>query len=117
MAGPARGDRRYSLSAALRLRVTLSSVRWLSSALDRLQHLPQFPERRRLGCNLESLHMDLREDMDRGASPTAAIIDSRSVKPSEKATSLGVRPRKVESRESLVIRWPHQFAGGFNVDA
>ncbi|MGH6823671.1 MAG: transposase [Methylocella sp.] len=28
----------------------------------------------------ERLHMDLREDMGREASPTAAIIDSQSVK-------------------------------------
>jgi transposase len=32
----------------------------------------------------ERLHMDLREDMGREASPTAAIIDSQSVKSVEK---------------------------------
>jgi transposase len=30
------------------------------------------------------LHMDLREDMEREASPTAAIIDSQSLKSAEK---------------------------------
>jgi putative transposase len=32
----------------------------------------------------ERLHMDLREDMEREASPTAAIIDSQSVRSAEK---------------------------------
>lgn len=32
----------------------------------------------------ERLHMELREDMEREASPTAAIIDSQSVKSAEK---------------------------------
>ncbi len=32
----------------------------------------------------ERLHMELREDMEREASPTAAIIDSQSVKATEK---------------------------------
>ena len=33
----------------------------------------------------QRLHMDLREDMEREASPTAAIIDSQSLKSAEKA--------------------------------
>jgi transposase len=33
----------------------------------------------------ESLHMDLREDLGREASPTAAVIDSQSLKSVEKA--------------------------------
>jgi putative transposase len=32
----------------------------------------------------ERLHMDLREDMGREASPTAAVIDSQSVRSAEK---------------------------------
>jgi len=32
----------------------------------------------------QRLHMDLREEMEREASPTAAIIDSQSLKSSEK---------------------------------
>jgi transposase len=32
----------------------------------------------------EQLHMELREDMEREASPTAAIIDSQSLKSAEK---------------------------------
>lgn len=32
----------------------------------------------------QELHMDLREDMEREASPTAAIIDSQSLKSAEK---------------------------------
>jgi hypothetical protein len=31
----------------------------------------------------ESLHMDLREDLGREASPTAAVIDSQSLKSAE----------------------------------
>jgi len=32
----------------------------------------------------QRLHMDLREEMEREASPTAAIVDSQSLKSSEK---------------------------------
>lgn len=32
----------------------------------------------------QRLHMDLREDMEREASPTAAVIDSQSLKSAEK---------------------------------
>ena len=32
----------------------------------------------------DSLHMDLREDLGREASPTAAVIDSQTVKSAEK---------------------------------
>ena len=68
--------------------MALSSARGFSTALDGLQHFPQFPEGRRVGRNLadaiwQRLHMDLREDMEREASPTAAIIDSQSLKSAE----------------------------------
>ncbi len=36
----------------------------------------------------EHLHMELRENMEREASPTAAIIDSQSVKSAEKGAAL-----------------------------
>ena len=36
----------------------------------------------------ERLHMELREDMEREASPTAAIIDSQSVKSAEKGAAM-----------------------------
>jgi putative transposase len=36
----------------------------------------------------ERLHMDLREDMEREASPTAAVIDSQSVKSAEKGAAM-----------------------------
>ncbi len=36
----------------------------------------------------ERLHMDLREDIEREASPTAAVIDSQSVKSAEKAAAM-----------------------------
>jgi len=36
----------------------------------------------------ERLHMDLREDMEREASPTAAVIDSQSVRSAEKGAAM-----------------------------
>ncbi len=36
------------------------------------------------GAIWESLHMDLRESLGRQASPTAAVIDSQSLKSAEK---------------------------------
>jgi putative transposase len=36
------------------------------------------------GAIWEQLHMELREDVDREANPTAAIIDSQSLKSAEK---------------------------------
>jgi len=39
----------------------------------------------------ECLHMELREDMAREASPTAAIIDSQSLKSAEKGGAMTVR--------------------------
>lgn len=36
----------------------------------------------------EQLHMELREDMEREASPTAAIIDSQSLKSAEKGAAM-----------------------------
>jgi putative transposase len=38
----------------------------------------------------ERLHIELREDMDREASPTAAIIDSQSLKSAEKGAAMTV---------------------------
>jgi putative transposase len=40
------------------------------------------------GAIWEQLHMELREDVDRDASPTAAIIDSQSVKSAEKGAAM-----------------------------
>jgi len=40
------------------------------------------------GAIWEQLHMELREDMDREANPTAAIIDSQSVKSAEKGAAM-----------------------------
>ena len=36
----------------------------------------------------DKLRMELREDMERDASPTAAILDSQSVKSAEKGTAM-----------------------------
>ena len=36
----------------------------------------------------DKLRMELREDMERDASPTAAILDSQSVKSAEKGAAM-----------------------------
>ena len=82
--GHARGDERDLLSVADRLPLALSAARSVSAALDRLQHFPQVPARRRVGADLGEVHTALREQLDREASPTAAIIDSQSLKAAEK---------------------------------
>src|SRR5271165_6715343 len=47
--------KRHFLSAAHGLPVALSSSRWISAPVDRLQHFPQFPEGWRVGRNLASI--------------------------------------------------------------
>jgi hypothetical protein len=66
------------------LSVALSPLRRLSAALDRLQRLSQLPEDGVWDAIWEKLRMELREGMEREASPTAAIIDSQSLKSAEK---------------------------------
>jgi hypothetical protein len=64
--------------------VALSAARRLSAPLDGLQHLPQVSARADLGGDLAELYMALRERMGREASPSAAVLDSQSVKSAEK---------------------------------
>ena len=75
----ARGDEHDLLSAAHGLPL-------LSSAVYGLQHFPQVPARRRVGADLGGVArgLALREELIREASPTAAIIDSQSLKAAEK---------------------------------
>ncbi len=93
----ARSNQCQLLPAAHELSVALSSPRGISAAFDRLQYLSQLPESwifrnfQRAGvwdAIWEQLHMDLREDMGREASASAAIIDSQSVKSAEKGAVL-----------------------------
>jgi len=85
----ARGDERDLLSASDRLSVALSAARTLPAALNGLQHLPQVR-----GGAWEAIWAELlfalREQAGREASPTAAIIDSQSLKSAEKTA--GDRP-------------------------
>ena len=77
-------DERDLLSASHRLPLALPAARRISAALDGLQYLPQVPEGRRVGGHLGELHMALREQLGREASPTAAVIDSQTLKAAEK---------------------------------
>jgi hypothetical protein len=82
--GHAGGDERYSLPAAHRLPVALSAARRLSAPLDGLQHLPQVQREGTGEAIWVELHMAPRERMGREASPSAAVLDSQSVKSAEK---------------------------------
>jgi hypothetical protein len=68
-----------------RLPLALSAARQLSAALDGLQHLSEVPARVWEVIWAE-LHMTLRERMGREASPSAAVLDSQSVKSAEKGS-------------------------------
>ena len=46
----------------------------------------------------QRLHMDLREDVEREASPTAAIIDSQSLKSAEKGAVMTAWPDTTPAR-------------------
>src|ERR1700735_2512736 len=80
----ARGDECDLLSSAHGLSLAVSAARRISSAFHGLQHLSPVPARRRVERIWEELHMALREALGREASPTAAILDSQSLKAAEK---------------------------------
>jgi hypothetical protein len=85
---PRKTDMRAAMNAIFYLLRTgcpwrVSAARAISSALDGLQHLPQIPARRRMGEHLGGAS-SLREALNREASPTAAILDSQSLKAAEK---------------------------------
>jgi hypothetical protein len=64
--------------------VALSAVRNLPAALNGLQHLRKFQRERAWEAIWADLLFALREQAGREASPTAAIIDSQSLKSAEK---------------------------------
>jgi transposase len=83
--GDARGDERDLLSPADRLSLAVSAARPVSSALDGLYNIFRQFQRDGVWERIwEELHMALREALDREASPTAAILDSQSLKAAEK---------------------------------
>src|ERR1700730_5318798 len=82
------GDERDLLSASHRLPLALPAPRRISAALDGLQYFPQVPEGWRVW---EELHVTLREQLGREASPTAAVIDSQTLKAAEKGAVLMAR--------------------------
>src|SRR6516165_7766050 len=73
-----------------------------------LQHLPQVPARGDLEAIWAELHMALRERMGREASPSAAVLDSQSVKSAEKGaveTTKSVTTPASRSRAVNFTRW------------
>lgn len=100
-AGPARrptaqdrhagGDRRDPVPAAHRLSLALPAARQLSAAIDGLQHIRNFQRDGVWEAIWAELHMALRERMGREASPSAAVLDSQSVKSAEKGVAKTAR--------------------------
>jgi hypothetical protein len=92
------GDECDPLSATNRVPLAVFAEGWLSTTLDRLQHLSQISEGRAWDVIWAHLHADLREKLGREASPTAGILDSQSLKSAEKGvvktTSWGMTPAR-----------------------
>jgi hypothetical protein len=84
--GYARGDEHDLLSPAHGLSLAVSAARPVSSAFDGLRIFRKFQHDGGWESIWEELHMALREALDREASPTAAIIDSQSLKAAEKGS-------------------------------
>jgi hypothetical protein len=82
--GYARGDERDLLSPAHRLPVAVSAVRPVPPRSTVYNIFRQFQRDGVWERIWEELHMALREALDREASPTAAILDSQSLKAAEK---------------------------------
>ena len=84
----ARGDERHLLFAAHWLPLALSAPQQLSAALDGKYNI--FCKFQRDGVwetIWAELHMALRERMGREASPSAAVLDSQSIKSAEKGAA------------------------------
>jgi hypothetical protein len=67
-----------------RLPLALFAARPLSSALDGLHIFRTFEREGVWEAICAELHMALREQMGREASPSAAVLDSQSVRSAEK---------------------------------
>jgi transposase len=78
------GDERHPVSAAHRLSLALLAARQLSATFDGLHIFRKFQREGVWEAIWAELHMALRERMGREASPSAAVLDSQSVKSAEK---------------------------------
>jgi hypothetical protein len=81
--GHAGGDERHSLPAAHRLSVALPAARRFSSPSTVYNIFRKFQREGTSEAIWAELHMSLRERMGREASPSAAVLDSQSVKSAE----------------------------------
>ena len=68
--------------------MALSAARRFPAAFDRLQYLPWFQRDGVWEAIWADLHAELREAMGREASPTAAALDSQSLKSAEKGAAM-----------------------------
>ena len=85
----ARGDERHLLFAVHWVALALSAPRQFSALLDRLYNIFRKFQRDGVGEAIwAELHMALRERMGGKASPSAAVLDSQSVKSAEKGAVL-----------------------------
>ena len=84
-------DERNLLSASHRLPLALPAARRISAALDGLQFFRKFQKDGVWEAIWEDLHMTLREQLGREANPTAAVIDSQTLKAAEKGAVLMAR--------------------------
>ena len=78
------GDERDLLSASHRLPVALPAARRISAALTVYNIFRKFQKDGVWEAIWEELHMTLREQLGREASPTAAVIDSQTLKRQKK---------------------------------
>jgi transposase len=84
------GDERHPVPAPHRLPLALPAARQLSATLDGLQ----FRKFQRDGVwetIWAELHMALRERLGREPSPSAAVLDSQSIKSAEKGAAKTTR--------------------------
>ena len=84
----ARGDERHLLFAAHWLPLALSAPRQLSARSTVYNIFRKFQRDGVWEAIWAELHMALRERMGREASPSAAVLDSQSVKSAEKGAVL-----------------------------
>jgi transposase len=85
------GDERHFIPAAHRLPVALPAARRLSAPLDGVHIFRKFQREGAWEAIWAELHMALREQMGREASPSAAVLDSQSVKSAEKGAAKTTR--------------------------
>ena len=98
------GDVRPPVSGAHRLPLALPAARQLSATLDGLQHLPKFQRDGVWEAIWPELHMVLRERMGREASPSAAVLDSPSIKSAEKGAATTAKWGTTPARRSKAAK-------------